>query len=269
MDERHCVIVCGVNELASAVARRLRLADFAVAMHEACPPRVLRRKMAFSDAWYDGAAALDGVEARRADSNADFIAGLRSGSFIPLLSHPLQDVVGRWPWDVVVDVRGDAGPRQLSGTAELTVAVGRGAVAGRDCDLVIETAGPDPGAVLREGSAHGGIELDVRAAELVRVPVGGVFRARRMIGERVPAGAMLGAIDVTPVTVARAGRIRGLQRSPWSVKPGEAVAELIADDGGPVSGSARLHREIARAVAFAIDVELKWPAMRFENLRWS
>jgi xanthine dehydrogenase accessory factor len=268
MDEPYCVIVYGINELASAIARRLRMSGHAVAMHESRPPRVLRRKMAFSDAWYDGAAVLDGVEVRRADCNADFLCGMRNGAFIPLLSHPLQDVVGRWPWDVVVDARDGVIPRNLAGSAELTIVVGSGAVAGRDCDLVIETAGPDPGAVLHEGAARGGVGLPSRADDMVTAEIAGLFTSRRTIGEAVTAGAVLGKIEGRPVTAQRAGRIRGLQRSPWSVKPGDAIVELVPAEAGQASGSTRTHSEIARALAFAIDVELKWPEMRFEKLKW-
>ena len=268
MDEPYCVIVYGINELASAIARQLRISGHAVAMHESRPPRVLRRKMAFSDAWYDGAAVLDGVEVRRADCNADFLCGMRHGAFIPLLSHPLQDVVGRWPWDVVVDVRDVTTPRSIAGAAELTVVVGSGAVAGRDCDLVIETAGPDPGAVLHEGAAKGSLDPLSRADDVITSEMSGVFTSRRAIGEVVAAGALLGRIEATPVVTRRPGRILGLQRSLWSVKSGDRIVELAPAAAEQVSGSSRTHRQIARALAFAIEVEMKWPEMRFEKLKW-
>jgi xanthine dehydrogenase accessory factor len=270
MEDPLCIIVYGLNELASAVARRLRLGGHAVALHEARAPVVLRRKMAFSDAWYDGAATLDGVEVRRADCNADFLGGMRSGAFIPLLTHPLREVVERWPWDVVIDARGDAdhAAHRLRGSAELTIALGDGAVAGTDCDLVIETTGPDPGAVIRQGCAHASAIVSVATNDGVYSPASGLFHARRIIGEVIGAGHLLGVVDHMPVAAPRAGRVRGLQRSPRSVRAGDILAELGPCDAGQVSGVDRINRLVARSVAFAIDIELNWPAMRFENLKW-
>lgn len=103
-------------------------------MHETRPPNILCRKRAFSDArrsvvgW--GGGATFGQQ-----------RGVRSGAFIPLLTHPLLDAVGRWPWDVVIDapIDVDAADRRIIGSAELAISLGTGAVAGVDCDLVIET----------------------------------------------------------------------------------------------------------------------------------
>lgn len=164
MVEPCCVLVYGLDETASAVARMLLLAGHAVAMHELSPPAVLRRKMAFSDAWYDGAAALDSVEARRADRDADLLMGFRGGAYIPVLTHPLIDVVGRWPWDVIVDARQDpeAKDKRRRSDAGLTIVLGPGATAGSDCDLVIETAGADPGAIVRNGRAKAGPSVHKR-----------------------------------------------------------------------------------------------------------
>jgi xanthine dehydrogenase accessory factor len=269
MEDPRCVIVYGLNELASAVARRLRLAGHAVALHEARAPAVLRRKMAFSDAWYDGAAVLEGVEVRRADNNADFLGGMRTGAFIPLLTHPLLDVIERWPWDVVIDARGDVEPamRRIIGSAELTVALGPGAVAGTDCDLVIEIAGPDPGAVIRSGSARAPRGAPASSGNCICSPISGVFHTSRVIGEVIAADELLGVVEDMPVVAKREGRVRGLQRSPRSVRVGDTLAELAPEGAGQVSGVDRLNQLVARSVAFTIDIELKWPAMRFENLQ--
>jgi xanthine dehydrogenase accessory factor len=149
------VLVCGLCETASAIARRLFAEDCAVAIHQSAPPRTLRRRMAFADAWFDGVATLDGVETRRADVNGEFILGLSTRQFMPLLTQPFIDVTGRWPWDVIVSVRADEESpfENISGLAALTLGLGPGYAAGVNCDAVIETMGPDPGAILRCASA--------------------------------------------------------------------------------------------------------------------
>jgi xanthine dehydrogenase accessory factor len=71
MSGQTCILVFGIDETASAVARMLLLSGYSVAIHQPAPPATLRQKMAFADAWYDGASMLDGVQARRADLSSD------------------------------------------------------------------------------------------------------------------------------------------------------------------------------------------------------
>src|SRR5208337_2913547 len=156
MSDQACILVFGIDETASAVARMLLLSGYAVAIHQPAPPTLLRRKMAFADAWYDGASMLDGVQARRADLSSDFLIGLSNRMYIPVLTHPLAEVVERWPWDVIIDAQtpGERLRAPIKSHAEMTIALGPGPIAGVDCDLVIETFGPDPGATLRSGAAR-------------------------------------------------------------------------------------------------------------------
>ena len=147
MNDQISVLVLGIDETASAVARMLLLAGYAVAMHQPAPPKTLCRKMAFADAWHDGATSLDGVQARRADLSSDFLTGLRTRLYIPILVQSFSDT-GRWAWDVIADAKPvDERWEPIASRAELTIGLGPGRVAGSDCDLVIETSGPNPGAI--------------------------------------------------------------------------------------------------------------------------
>ncbi|MDQ0504665.1 hypothetical protein [Xanthobacter agilis] len=255
MPDKSSVLVHGVNELASAVARTLLLSGHAVALHQSAPEPVLRRKMCFADAWWDGAATLGGVEARRVTRDAELVSGLSNRMFVPLLTHPDLEVVGRWPWDVVVDARGaddETGPRC---GAELTLVLGPGATAGVDCDLVIEVGGVDPGAVLRSGPARGGGRAFSRYDTAVRAPAEGVFRSEKAIGEMVRAGEMIGLVGTTLAVAPCDGRLRGLVRPPRALKAGDLLAEVVANPAVQVSGIDRLDQIIARAVDFAIELE--------------
>jgi xanthine dehydrogenase accessory factor len=173
-----------------------------------------------------------------------------------VLTHASPEMVWRWPWDVIVDARQGAGTpwRPPLGDAELTIVLGPGATAGVDCDLVIETGGPDAGAVLRDGEARAERAFG-RSEHPVAAPAAGLFHSERAIGERVAAGSLLGIVGLTPVYAPRAGRIRGLLRPGHAVEAGEALAELATDQSAQVSGVDRSDRIIARAVAFAIEVE--------------
>ena len=261
MGDKSCVIVYGLDELASAVARHLLLSGYAVAMHAAAPPQVLRRRMALSDAWYDGSAALEGVEARRTNNDADLLTGLRSSMFIPVLAHPSFEAVGRWPWDVVIDARGlPAGGGRMGIDAELAIVLGHGAVAGRDCDIVIETGGMDPGAVVRSGSAATRPTPDPDA-HVMHSPATGVFHADVTLGDVVDGGTILGYVGSEPLIAPVAGRLRGLARENSSVEAGAPLAEIATNPAATVDLIDRRHKLIARSVAFTVETELEGQAM--------
>lgn len=266
MGDKSCVIIYGLDEFASAVGRMLLLSGYAVAMHAAVPPETLRRKMAFSDAWYDGQATLEDVEARRVGRDADLLTGLRSSMFIPVLREPFA-AIARWPWDVVIDARGlPAGGGRMGIDAELVIVLGPGAVAGVDCDLVIETGGFDPGAVLRSGRATSKSETETCEHPVV-APTAGLFHADAAIGDHVPAGTVLGYVGSAPVAAAITGRVRGLARSDRVVEAGATVAEIAADADAPVDRIDRRHKLVARALAFTLEMELEGQAMNVWNRR--
>ena len=61
-------VILGTNEIASAVAVKLRKAHFSVILsHDPYPP-VIRRGMAFYDALFDDRAVIDGIEGQRAET---------------------------------------------------------------------------------------------------------------------------------------------------------------------------------------------------------
>jgi xanthine dehydrogenase accessory factor len=261
MSEQTCVLVLGMGPLASTAARLLLLAGYAVALHQAEDPKILRRKMSFADSWAGGRACLDGVEARLTRREREFLAGLRQKSFIPVLAQPLAGAVERWPWDVIVDGSSESGSAADpdSFDAPFRVGLGPGLVAGENCDLVIATDGPDPGAVIRTGSAppaEARGEIGFFTAGLAEAPHPGRFRAEREIGEMVSRGDLLGHVGETPIAAPRAGRLVGLRRPGAAVSEGEALAEVALDPLTPFSGVGRAEQAIARAVLLVVQMEL-------------
>ncbi len=253
------ILVCGIGETASAVARCLHAEGYVVALYRATAPLMLRRRMNLSDAWHDGSASLDGVEARRADVNAEFQLALRTRKFIPLLRGRYSDALARWPWDAIVAAREDREPATLSpDDAELTIGLGAGFRADRDCHLVVETEGPDPGAIRRKGEATE--KLTRRATDaphLVPAPASGLFRADLSIGAAVQPGATLGFMGDTPVLSPIAGRVLGILRKEQAVVEGAPVAELAPSHATPVAGISFANRLVSRGVSFAIEMELE------------
>ncbi|VTZ48362.1 conserved hypothetical protein [Methylocella tundrae] len=260
MSDETSILVLGMDELASAIARKLHLSGYAVAIHQPTPPRTIRRRMAFVDAWTDGAFSFEGVEARRADKTRDFLDSLKSGASIPVLWHPFEDVATRWPWDVIVDARAGTGaaPEKLRHLSEFTIGLGRGFVAGEHCDVVIDIGARDPGAVLRNGSIT---RQDSRDEErfadgrMIAAPHHGLFHGAKRLGERIAKSDIVGSIGETAILAPVSGRLRGLARDGVAVAKGADVAEIVPSPGAEVAGISRRDRLIARSVAFVIEME--------------
>jgi xanthine dehydrogenase accessory factor len=273
MSSEKSILVCGIGETASATARRLFAEGHAVALFRATAPRLLRRRMCFADAWFDGYAPLDGVETRRADVSNEFLLGLQTRQFIPLLRTGISEVLERWPWDVIVAIReqGEPLPASLRDLAELTIGLGEGFNAGVTCDLVIETDGPDPGAILRQGAVSnrrkvpGGEAVDHQE---VFAPCPGLFRSNTSIGAIVGAGETLGCIGDAPVLSPVGGRIKGIARKDLAVLEGALIAEIAPSRGARIAGVSDRNQLISRGAAFAVEMESEgWEPFSLES--WS
>lgn len=260
MSDDTSILVLGMDELASAVARKLHLAGYAVAIHQPTPPQTIRRRMAFVDAWTDGSCTFEGVEARRADKAKDFLASLKSGASIPVLWHPFEDVATRWPWDVIIDARtnGCAPPEKLRQLGDLTIGLGRGFIAGGNCDVVIDIGAHDPGAVLRHGAVtRKDIPEDARFADgkMISAPHHGLFHGAKRLGEPIEIGEIVGSVGATPMVAPVSGRVRGLARDGVALAKGADVAEVVTSPKAEFVGMTKRDRLIARSVAFVIEME--------------
>ncbi|MDR3461041.1 MAG: hypothetical protein P4L76_01850 [Beijerinckiaceae bacterium] len=262
MSEEICVLVCGLDETASAVASQLFADGRSVVLHQSRPPETLRRKMAFTDAWFDGAATLGGIEARRADVNAEFYLGLGTRAFIPILTHPFPDVSRRWPWDVIIGSRSGDEPMEahLKNLASLTIGLGAGFTAGSDCDVVVDIDGPDFGAIFRKGRVPTPRPRQATTATTdtldVTAPAAGLFYPFREIGSFIEAGDPIGIIAETVVSAPDRGRIRGLIRKGRAVIVGTKIAEIAKSNTARVAGIGDQNRLVARGAAFAVEMEI-------------
>jgi predicted transposase YdaD len=95
-----------------------------------------------------------------------------------------------------------------------------------------------------------------------------MFQTRRVIGEAIATGDLLGLVDEMPILAAQSGRLRGLQRSPRSVRAGDAIAEIAERATAQVSGIDRTDQLIARSVEFAIELEQQGSSFSLAGVRW-
>ncbi len=99
------VLVRGSGDIGSAVAHGLFQAGYAVLMHELPQPTVIRRKMSFADAVFDGSAVLEGVNSERVDDLSLLSELLLSHKSIPLVTVEIFKALEISRPQVLVDAR--------------------------------------------------------------------------------------------------------------------------------------------------------------------
>ena len=237
--EKPLVIVRGAGDISTGTIHRLFRAGFELLVLEAERPSAIRRKVAFSEAVYDGRATVEGAMAVRIGS-AEEAARCRADGHIPLIVDPEGDSIALLKPDVVVDAilaKRNLGTRM--DMAPLTIGLGPGFEAGRDVHYVIETMrGHDLGRIISEGSAApntgipgmvGGYGLE----RVIRAPGAGIFRDGKDIGSFVKAGEVIGRIEV-PGSGTEAVETTGAE-TPGS--GAEAVETTGAETPGSMAGT--------------------------------
>lgn len=234
---RPVAIVLGCGDVGSAVAHALHRAACAVVLIDAVDPAWPRRGMAYVDAWYAGAAELEGVA-------ACFCASVRSIPFV--LDRHDMIAATTWSWRGVatalqpialVDARvaKRALPPSLKSESPaplVTIGLGPGFRAGEHVDVAVETAWGDAlGAVIESGAT--------RPFEGEPRPIAGVGRERYIyaarpgrfqtlmrIGDRVQAGEAIAMLDGETIAAPLAGVLRGLSARGARITAGQKIVEI-------------------------------------------
>lgn len=229
---RPMVIIKGAGDLATGVAHRLFQNGLDVIMTEISSPLVVRRKVAFAEAVYEGTVTVEGTKACLA-ATVDHAYDLLEDRIIPVLIDPEADVVKMVHPEVVVDAR--MAKRNLGTTideASFVVGLGPGFTAGLDVHAVIETCrGHDLGRVIYSGSAipDTGIPGEVggyTVERLLRAPVEGVVTPKRSIGDLVEKGDIVAFVENTPVRAEIAGIVRGMIKEGIRVPKGTKIGDI-------------------------------------------
>ncbi|MGH7362689.1 MAG: selenium-dependent molybdenum cofactor biosynthesis protein YqeB [Candidatus Methylomirabilales bacterium] len=257
---RLLVLIRGGGDLASAIAHRLFRDGRAVVIVEEPDPRVVRRKMAFAQAVFDGEATVEGVRAVRTTPGATLERLLEARESIPLLVDPTAKVIRTLRPTVLVDGRMRKRERSDSSVAEasLVIGLGPGFRAGREAHVVIETArGPDLGKVITEGEAlpYDGMPVDLGGFTKERylyAPVAGVFRTPFAIGALVEDGQAVGEVAGVSLMARVGGTIRGILKDGVRVTRGQKVVDIDPREEAVLSGISQKARAIAEGVAAAI-----------------
>lgn len=226
------VIIKGAGDLATGVAYRLNKCGLDVIMTEISSPLVVRRKVSFAEAVYEGTATVEGIQARLAQT-VDEALEMLDDNIIPVMVDPEANVVKDLYPQVVVDAR--MAKRNLGTTIEeapLVIGLGPGFTAGEDVHAVVETLrGHRLGRVIYGGSAipdtgSPGNVAGVTRERLLRAPVEGVVVAKRAIGDLVEKGEIVAVIENTPVPAQISGVIRGIIKEGVKVPQGTKIGDI-------------------------------------------
>lgn len=243
------VCVRGMGELGSAVAHLLWRMGYHVIGTELPTPLAIRRPVCFSEAMLTGKQEVLGVTAVHVDP-AEVEATLEAGK-MPIVNDTEAelDLLGI---TILVDARmlKQAVP-DLRGNAPMTVGLGPGFHAGKNCDVVVETArGHDLGRLIwvGEAQANTGIpgELGGSSSDrLIRSPGEGRPTWKVEFGDSVKKDQAVGTLDDgTPILVKIDGIIRGMISEQLVVtkdmKIGDVDPRGLAIDHSQISEKARL-----------------------------
>ncbi|MGE0355814.1 MAG: hypothetical protein AB7P08_02755 [Burkholderiales bacterium] len=230
------LLVRGAGDVGSAVAHRLRSAGHAVVLHDDPSPAHPRRGMAFTDAFFDRGATLEGMLAKRSRDTAGLVPMLGCGRALPASDDAFERVLEAVMPDAVVDarMRKHAVPGDQRGFAPAVLGLGPGFAAGVNVHVVVETAwGDDLGRVIRKGPARDLAgeprPLGGRGRErYVHSPVAGILRTRFEIGQAVRAGEEVARVGETAILAPLAGILRGLTHDGAAVAAGAKIVEVDA-----------------------------------------
>ena len=229
------IVIRGAGDISTGTIHRLFRAGFPVLALESERPSAIRRRVAFSEAVYDGMAEVEGVTAARIGDAAQAETVLERGQ-VPLLVDPAGESIRQLKPDAVVDAilaKKNLGTRM--DMAGLTIALGPGFEAGRDVHYVIETMrGHDLGRIISSGGAAPntgvpGVIAGYGAERVIHSPAAGVFRREKEIGDEVRAGETIGTVETpegkVPVRTEISGILRGILRDGYPVPRGFKLAD--------------------------------------------
>ena len=235
------ILLRGGGDIATGVALRLYRAGLRrLVVLEQDRPLAVRRKVAFSEAVYDGTTLIEGVRARlipqatsRPGPCAACCAALWEEGEIPVLVDPVGQLVPVLCPEVLVEATlAKCNVGVSLHDAPLVIGLGPGFCAGQDVHCVVETnRGPDLGRVIRQGraAANTGIPATVRGYSVERVlraPTTGCWKTASEIGDQVCAGDQVGQVAGQPVRAGISGVIRGLLRNGTPLEHGVKVGDI-------------------------------------------
>ena len=233
------VIVRGAGDLATGVVYSLYKAHFKVIILETQHPSAIRRKVALSEAVYDGKTKVEDIEAVLVKNYEEALNIIANKDYkeIPILIDPNCEILNHIKPTFLIDAiiaKKNLGTNKSM--AKYTIALGPGFTAGKDCDIVIETMrGHNLGRIYLEGEAipNTGIPGNIGGKEAERVihaSSDGIIENIKKIGDFVKEKEIIAYINndnkKIEVIAPFEGLLRGIIRDGFKVRNGLKIADI-------------------------------------------
>lgn len=233
------VIVRGAGDLATGVVYSLYKAHFKVIILETQHPSAIRRKVALSEAVYDGKTKVEDIEAVLVKNYEEALNIIANKDYkeIPILIDPNCEILNHIKPTFLIDAiiaKKNLGTNKSM--AKYTIALGPGFTAGKDCDIVIETMrGHNLGRIYLEGEAipNTGIPGNIGGKEAERVihaSSDGIIENIKNIGDFVREKEVIAYINndnkKIEVIAPFEGLLRGIIRYGFKVRNGLKIADI-------------------------------------------
>lgn len=233
------VIVRGAGDLATGVVYSLYKAHFKVIILETQHPSAIRRKVALSEAVYDGKTKVEDIEAVLVKNYEEALNIIANKDYkeIPILIDPNCEILNHIKPTFLIDAiiaKKNLGTNKSM--AKYTIALGPGFTAGKDCDIVIETMrGHNLGRIYLEGEAipNTGIPGNIGGKEAERVihaSSDGIIENIKNIGDFVGEKEVIAYINndnkKIEVIAPFEGLLRGIIRDGFKVRNGLKIADI-------------------------------------------
>ena len=229
------VVVRGGGDIATGTIHKLHRSGYPVVVLETEHPSAIRRKVACSEAIYEGMVEIEGMLCFVAKTPEEIPTILEKGG-VPILVDPKGECLPMLkPWALVDGILAKKNLGTHRKMAPITIALGPGFVAGEEVDLVIETMrGHDLGRILTKGMAmkNTGVPGNIGGYDKERViyaPAQGRVKILRDIGSSVIAGEPIAKIlgmEEVVVTATISGLVRGMIREGFYVTEGFKMADI-------------------------------------------
>lgn len=231
--EQTLAVVLGTNEIASAVAVKLRKAHFGVILSHDPNPPVIRRGMAFYDALFDDHAVIHGVAGERAETALEIADAVARNNCVAVTPLQLCDLLALRRIPVLIDARMQKRlvTPDFRYYVGLAVGIGPNFTIGENCDIAVETRPARSGAIVAQGSTEhydgaphtlGGVGRE----RFVYAASDGVWHTPLDAGACVTRGQPLGNLAGISIRAPLDGVLRGVARDGVFVPAGAKLIEV-------------------------------------------
>lgn len=226
------VIIRGGGDLSSGVIQKLWRSGFQVLVLEIEKPLTIRRSVALSSAVMEKEFQVEDMKAVKINST-DQCQALWDKGEIPVLVDPDACAIQKIKPVILVDAviaKKNIGTKMSM--APITIALGPGYTAGRDVDIVVETArGHNLGRIICEGQAMPntgvpGIIAGESFRRVIRADITGKIKHTARLGDFVEQGQAIMLIGDKPVPASLSGVLRGLIAEYIEAYPGLKIADI-------------------------------------------